>query len=107
MFLATVRVKWTKINTKTGIDGDYSIKVRNISDILLFSYVLYNTKEVRVGNDTIINVNMTSEESYSLPIIKTLFTDFIEPDIYYINFTTDFDRLYISKIRTARNNHRL
>lgn len=48
------------ISTTTGIKGRYTIEANN-SDILVFSFVGMKTREVKVGNKSIINLALESE----------------------------------------------
>lgn len=55
----TVRVKGTSTGTVTDIDGRFSLPAK-AGDVLLFSYVGYATKEVKVTGNT-LNVMMTTD----------------------------------------------
>ena len=57
----TVTVKGTTRGTNTGIDGVYHISVPNASAILVFSSVGYTAKEVTVGGNAVINVQLSSD----------------------------------------------
>lgn len=48
-------IKGTKTSTTTGFDGQYSIKAAP-GDVLTFSFIGYQNKEVTVGNDSKINI---------------------------------------------------
>ncbi len=54
---ANVIVKKSSTGTQTDFDGRYNIEA-NIGQTLVFSYVGFETKEVRVGAHNIINVSM-------------------------------------------------
>lgn len=54
---ATVLVKGTTNGTQTDFDGNYSITAQ-VGDIIVFTYVGYNTKEITVGASNKINVSM-------------------------------------------------
>lgn len=58
-------VKGTTIGTTTDIDGNYFISVPDKNAVLVFSYIGFESQEVKVGGQININVNM-SEESNSL-----------------------------------------
>jgi len=60
---ATVRVKGTQTATVTGIDGKYTIKVTDNHSILIFSFVGAVTKEVPVGEKSVVNVTMEDSPS--------------------------------------------
>jgi len=55
-----VLVKGTKVNTATDFDGSYSIKAKT-GDVLVFSYVGMNNKQVTVGSSNTVNVSLESE----------------------------------------------
>ncbi|WP_431244316.1 carboxypeptidase-like regulatory domain-containing protein [Flavobacterium sp. P21] len=55
-----VLVKGSKTNTQTDFDGSYSIKAKT-GDVLVFSYVGMNNKQVTVGTSNTVNVEMESE----------------------------------------------
>lgn len=55
-----VLVKGTKVNTATDFDGSYSIKAKT-GDVLVFSYVGMNNKQVTVGSSNSVNVTLESE----------------------------------------------
>lgn len=54
----TVQVKGTSTGTQTDLNGDYQIKAPNASATLVFTFVGKNSKEVVVGNQTIIDVEL-------------------------------------------------
>jgi len=56
---ANVLVKGTTIGTISDIDGSYSLDVPEDSNILVFSYTGYNTQEVEIGGQSVINLSMT------------------------------------------------
>ncbi|GEO03724.1 SusC/RagA family TonB-linked outer membrane protein [Adhaeribacter aerolatus] len=57
----TVVVKGTTIGTSTDASGNYTIEVPDNGGILVFSYIGFITKEVMVGNATILNVTMVPD----------------------------------------------
>ena len=70
---ATVTIKNTDTGVQTDIDGNYEIEA-NASDVLVFSYVSYNPKEITVGNqiriDVVLESNILTEvvlTSHSIP----------------------------------------
>lgn len=58
-------LKGTTKGTITSYDGKYSIAPENNASILVFSYLGYQPKEVKVGNQKVINV-VLEEESTAL-----------------------------------------
>ncbi len=54
----TILIKGTNIGTVTDIDGRYRINVRDEEDILVFSFIGYQTQEISVGEQRNINVRL-------------------------------------------------
>lgn len=59
---ATVKVKGSQGGSITDIDGNYTIEAQS-SSTLVFSYVGYEPKEVKVGNKKVINVTLSEDET--------------------------------------------
>lgn len=55
-----ILVKGTSSGGVTDFDGNYSITA-NPGDILVFSYLSYESKEVTVANQTVVNVTLASD----------------------------------------------
>ena len=55
-----IRVKGTSSGTATDFQGQYSVSV-TASDVLIFSFVGYNTQELTVNNQTSINVSLETD----------------------------------------------
>jgi len=69
----SVVVKGTTNGVTTDFDGNYSITVPNSSSVLVFSYIGMETKEVSVGNQTTINVTLsTSSEELDEVVVTAL-----------------------------------
>jgi hypothetical protein len=63
---ATILIKGTQIGKSTDFDGNYSIKVKK-DDVLVFSYVGFETQEVKVNeNRKIYNVLMKASENLEI-----------------------------------------
>ncbi len=57
-----VLVKGSSNNgTITGFDGDFALENVKSSDVLVVSYMGYNTQEVKVGNRTVINITLEED----------------------------------------------
>jgi TonB-linked SusC/RagA family outer membrane protein len=65
MIGAVITVKNTAKGTTTDMDGNYSIQGVNENDVLIFSYMGYDTQEITAGNRSVINVTL-SESSIAL-----------------------------------------
>lgn len=59
----SIIIKGTNIGTSTGIDGKYSIVVSKENAVLVFSYVGFKTKEVKVKSNNVINVSLELQPS--------------------------------------------
>lgn len=58
-----VTVKGTNNGTATDFDGNYVLKNVNGDAILVFSYVGYKTKEVAVGNKSVVDVVLEGDQN--------------------------------------------
>ena len=54
-----IMIKGTIKGSATDFDGNYTIENVKPGDVLVFTYMGFNTKEVSVGNNTTINVALT------------------------------------------------
>ncbi|MDL2143108.1 von Willebrand factor type A domain-containing protein [Flavobacterium tructae] len=57
----TIVIKNTKNTTQTDFDGKYSIKAQK-GDILIFSYIGFNSQTQTVGNKNVINVKLMGQQ---------------------------------------------
>ncbi len=57
----TVMVEGTNTVTATDLDGNYMITVPNKNSVLVFSYIGYQKKSVKVNGKTVINVTMEDD----------------------------------------------
>ncbi len=51
-------VKGASIGTISDFDGNYSLEVPDDAEVLVFSYISYETKEITIGNQNVIDVSM-------------------------------------------------
>ena len=58
-----ILVKRSNQGTATDIDGNYSIQVSSPDAVLSFSFIGFQTQEVRVGNNSTIDVSLVPELS--------------------------------------------
>jgi TonB-linked SusC/RagA family outer membrane protein len=56
----SVLVKGTSKGATTGVDGSFSLAVTDKNPVLVFSYVGYREQEITVGNNTTINVQLST-----------------------------------------------
>ncbi len=57
---ASVTIKGKFAGTVTDVNGDYSIAVENSNATLVFSFIGFTTREVKVGSHRIINVKLNA-----------------------------------------------
>ena len=68
-----VVIKGQQKGTITDINGKYSIEINSGEDMLVFSYVGYNTEEVKVGNQSVIDIQLVeSIEALSEIVVTAL-----------------------------------
>ena len=67
----TVLVKGTTIGNTTGIDGKYTIQVPNNQAVLQYSFIGFETKEITVGEQSVINVSLSESMTQINEVIVT------------------------------------
>lgn len=65
---ATVVIKGTNKGTITGVNGEYSIEAEE-GEVLVFSYIGYEKKEVTVGTQSVIDVVLSTAELEGVTVI--------------------------------------
>jgi len=55
---ANVLIKGTTTGTVTDVEGRYTVDIESQDAVLVYSYIGFQTTEVRVGNQTVINVGL-------------------------------------------------
>ncbi len=70
---ATVLVEGTSNGVTTDFDGNYSI-IANVGDILVFSYVGFETQSVTVGGDRKINIRLNSSNELEEVVVTGITT---------------------------------
>lgn len=59
----TVTVKNSTVATQTNEQGEFTLQVTSANDILVFSFIGYSAKEVRVGNQSQLQVNLSATDA--------------------------------------------
>lgn len=77
---ASVTVKGTTVGTMSDTDGSYSISVSSPEAVLIFSYIGYDPKELKVGNQAVINASL-SEDAQSLDEVVVVGASFKKSDL--------------------------
>ena len=70
---ATVLVEGTSNGVTTDFDGNYSI-IANVGDVLVFSYVGFETQSVIVGGDRKINIRLNSSNELEEVVVTGITT---------------------------------
>ncbi len=78
---ATVLLKGTQIGTSTDANGGFAINVKNDASILVISSIGYSTKDVAVGNKSIINVDLAEDASQLGEVVVTGYASQRKKDI--------------------------
>lgn len=68
-----VVVKGTSKGAVTDIDGNFKLSVSDGNAVLVFSFIGYETKEITVGNQTVINVSLKSDVVALSEVVVTAF----------------------------------
>jgi TonB-linked SusC/RagA family outer membrane protein len=66
----SIRVKGTQTGTTTNADGAYSIKATS-SNVIVFSAIGYGTQEVKVGNNSTLDVTLTDDVNALEEVVVT------------------------------------
>lgn len=67
----SVIVKGTTTGVSTNADGSYQINVPNQKAVLLFRFLGYETKEVQVGNQAVLNVQLGADNQQLKEVVVT------------------------------------
>ena len=68
---ATILEKGTTNGTITDFDGNYSLEVASATSVLQYSYIGYVTQEIKVGNNTVINVTLIEDTQALEEVVVT------------------------------------
>ena len=66
-----VLVKGTMVGSITDIDGNYSLSVPEGSNVLVFSFVGFETQEINVGNRNTVNVVLLQDVNELSEVVIT------------------------------------
>ncbi|MDR2473737.1 MAG: SusC/RagA family TonB-linked outer membrane protein, partial [Tannerella sp.] len=58
-----IQVKGTTSGVISGIDGDFNIDIPDVNTVLVFSYVGFETQEIKVGSKKILNIMLKESVS--------------------------------------------
>jgi TonB-dependent starch-binding outer membrane protein SusC len=71
---ATVTVKGTTTATQTGTDGSFVITAPSPNSTLVITYVGFDTREIRLGNQTSLSIGLTSSTANLNEVVVTGYT---------------------------------
>lgn len=66
-----VLIKGTNQGTITDVNGDYKLNVPSQEAVLVFSFVGYKPQEIRVGDKSIINIELLSDAQQLSEVVVT------------------------------------
>jgi len=69
----SILIKGTTTGVPSDIDGNFSISVPDENAVLVFRYIGFKVKEVRVGNQSKMTVNLESDERSLQEVVVTAF----------------------------------
>ncbi|MBC7890966.1 MAG: carboxypeptidase-like regulatory domain-containing protein, partial [Sphingobacteriaceae bacterium] len=78
---ATVQVKGTNTGVAADASGSYAITVRGADDVLVLSAVGFSPLEVRVGNQSVINVSLREDAASLSEVVVTGYSSQSKRDI--------------------------
>lgn len=93
-----VKLKGASSAVATDENGNYSISIPQAGGTLTFSFVGYNTKEITVTNQSVVNATLdASSESLSEVVVTALGIKRSEKSVGYATQTVDGDNLTLTK----------
>jgi len=66
-----ILIKGTSVGTNTDVEGKFILGVSGSSDVLIFSFIGFDTQEVTVGNQTNLTIILTTETKQLSEIVVT------------------------------------
>ena len=85
-----VRIKGTSLGVTTNFDGEYRIEVPEGQDVLIFSFLGFNTEEIAIGNRSVIDVELMED-------IKQL------QEVVVVGYGTQSERFSTQNVSTINN----
>ena len=67
----SVLVKGTTTGTMTDANGDYRIQIPNSDAVLIFRYLGYESKEIPVGNQSVVNTSLNTDTEQISEVVVT------------------------------------
>ena len=75
-----ILVEGTTSGTVTGVDGDYSVSAEP-GDVLIISYLGYQTRRITVGNRTNININLKEDANQLDEVVVVGYGSTVRSDV--------------------------
>ena len=70
---ASIFVQGTTVGTVTDVDGSYSLEVPQGSNVLVFSYTGYSSKEITIGTSNVIDITLEEESTLLNEVVVTAY----------------------------------
>jgi hypothetical protein len=78
----SVFVKGTNIGTVTDVEGNYTLKIDSTNKTLCFRYIGFESVDIEIKNDTILNVKLREEPKVFDDFLITAYVKRIKPSVY-------------------------
>lgn len=89
---ASVKVKGTSTGVATDFDGKFSLSVKP-NDVLVVSYIGYVTKEVKVGNQSVISITLAEDKKLLDEVVVVGYGTMKKSDISGASSTLSEDKI--------------
>jgi TonB-linked SusC/RagA family outer membrane protein len=94
----SIQIKGTTNGTQTDADGAYSLQVPGADAVLVFSYIGFETQEVAVGNQTLLNVSLAeSAEALDELVVTALGIKKDAKKLGYATATANADQISVNR----------
>lgn len=90
---ANVVIKGTSTGTVTDIDGNYSIRLPENRNTLVFSYTGYNTREVEIGASNVVDVTLAEGVILETAVVTALGIERDEKSLGYAVQSLEGDQI--------------
>jgi len=92
----SVLVRGTSMGTATDANGLYRLQVPNNEAVLVFSFIGYVAKEIPIGNQTTVNVNMNVDSKQLNEVVVTALGISREARSFLAGLRANMDKLQVA-----------
>jgi TonB-linked SusC/RagA family outer membrane protein len=96
-----ISLKGTTTGVITDMDGKYSITAPSAESVLVFSYIGYNTREVTVGNNSVIDIALSESNIHLDEVIVIAYGSQKKRDLTGSVTSISADQVKIQQVSTA------